>query len=211
MFGINKKNKQKKIAQSDSVLQSEDLYQRGVATIKDLIAPAAMKVSSNYIQIGETFARTVFVVAYPRYLHTNWFSPIINIDFSMDTSMFVHPISTVEILKTLRKSSTQVQSQIHMEEQSGKIRDPILETAIQDIENLRDSLQQGTEKFFRFGLYMTIYANSLEEVDKINMQIEALLEAQMVYVKPAVLKVEQVFASALPLANDEIDIANNLN
>ena len=178
MLGINKKNDKKQNVKRDPILESEELYQRGVATIKDLIAPSAMKVSSNYLQIGETFARTVFVVAYPRYLHTNWFSPIINIDFSMDTAMFIHPIDTVEILKTLRKTSTQVQSQIHMEEQSGKIRNPILETAIEDIEDLRDKLQQGTEKFFRFGLYMTLYANNLEELEKIHLQIEALLEVK---------------------------------
>lgn len=210
MLGLNL-NKNKKQENESEILQSESLYQRGVATIKDLIAPAAMKFSANNLQIGETVARTVFVVAYPRYLHTNWFAPIINIDFSMDTSMFIHPISTSEILKNLKKSSTQVQSQIHMEEEAGKIRDPILETAIQDIEDLRDKLQQGTEKFFRFGLYMTLYGDNLEEVEKINRQIEAVLEAQMVYIKPAVLKVEQGFMSTLPLANDELDVANNLN
>ena len=210
MLGLNL-NKNKKQENESEILQSEALYQRGVATIKDLIAPAAMKFSANNLQIGETVARTVFVVAYPRYLHTNWFAPIINIDFSMDTSMFIHPISTSEILKNLKKSSTQVQSQIHMEEAAGKIRDPILETAIQDIEDLRDKLQQGTEKFFRFGLYMTLYGDNLEEVEKINRQIEAVLEAQMVYIKPAVLKVEQGFMSTLPLANDELDVANNLN
>jgi len=211
MFGINKDKSVKPALPTNAVLQSEALYQRGVATIKDLIAPAAMKINSNYLQIGDTYARTLFVVAYPRYLHTNWFSPIINIDFSMDTAMFVHPINTSEILKTLRKSSTQVQSQIHMEEQSGKIRDPILETALQDIEDLRDKLQQGTEKFFRFGLYMTIYGKTMEELDKANQEIESILEAQLVYVKPAVLKTEQGFSSTMPLANDELDIANNLN
>lgn len=211
MFGLDiSKNKKKPVVDSE-LLQSENLYQRGVATIKDLIAPAAMKISANNLQIGETVARTVFVMAYPRYLHTNWFAPIINIDFSMDTSMFIHPINTAEILKNLKKSATQVQSQIHMEEEAGKIRDPILETAIQDIEELRDKLQQGTEKFFRFGLYMTLYGSSLEEVEKMNRQVEALLEAQMVYIKPAVLKVEQGFMSTLPLANDELDVANNLN
>lgn len=209
MFEIIKNRK--KTNPIDPFLEDELLYQRGVATVKDIIAPAAMKISANYLQIGETFARTLFVVAYPRYLHTNWFSPIINMDFSMDTSMFIHPISTAEILKNLRKSSTQVQSQIHMEEEAGKIRDPILETAIQDIEELRDKLQQGTEKFFRFGLYMTLYGGTLEEVDRLNRQIEAVLEAQMVYIKPAVLKVEQGFMSALPLANDELDVGNNLN
>ncbi|HPX94693.1 MAG TPA: ATP-binding protein [Candidatus Moranbacteria bacterium] len=207
----NKNKKLTAIPNNNPILQSDLLYQRGVATIKDLIAPSAMKIGANHLQVGETFARTLFVVAYPRYLNTNWFSPIINIDFSMDTAMFVHPINTAEILKTLRKSSTQVQSQIHIEEQAGKIRDPILESALQNIEELRDKLQQGTEKFFRFGLYMTVYGKSLEEVEKSCQQIEAILEAQMVYIKPAVLKVEQGFSSTLPLANDELDIANNLN
>ncbi|NTV40651.1 MAG: DUF87 domain-containing protein [Candidatus Moranbacteria bacterium] len=209
MFGKDK-NINLNIPQ-DPVLQSEEIYQQGVATIKDLIAPAAMKIATNHLQIGETFARTLFIVAYPRYLHTNWFSPIINIDFSMDISMFIHPIDTVEILKTLRKTSTQIQSQIHIEEESGKIRDPILETGLQDTEDLRDRLQQGTEKFFRFGVYITVYGKTLEDVEKSCMSIEAILEAQLVYVKPAVLKVEQGFSSTLPLANDELDIANNLN
>lgn len=205
--GQNKNTK----AVPDAFLESDEIYQRGVATVKDLIAPSAMRIGSNHLQIGETCARTLFVVAYPRYLHTNWFSPVINIDFSMDIAMFVHPVDTVDILRTLRKTSTQVQSQIHMEEQGGKIRDPILETALQDIEDLRDKLQQGVEKFFRFGLYMTIYASDVKELDKINQEIEAILEAQLVYIKPAVLKVEQGFSSSLPLANDELDIGNNLN
>ena len=170
-----------------------------------------MRISTNYIQIGETYARTLFIIAYPRYLHTNWFSPIINMDFPMNISMFVHPVDTAEILKTLRKTTTQVQSQIHIEEEGGKVRDPILETALQDIEDLRDKLQQGTEKFFRFGIYMTVYAKTIEDLDKVSQEIEAVLEAQLVYVKPAVLKVEQGFSSTLPLANDELDVANNLN
>lgn len=197
--------------EEEALLQNEKLYQSGVATIKDLIAPAAVKMSANYIQVGETYARTLFVVAYPRYLQANWFSPIINIDFPMDISMFIHPVDTAEILKTLRKTTTQVQSQIHIEEQSGKVRDPMLETALNDIEDLRDRLMQGTEKFFRFGLYMTVYGTSVEEIEKRHQEIVSILESQLVYVKPAVLKVEQGYSSTLPLANDELDIANNLN
>lgn len=211
MFDFIAKKKPAQPFNADALLQSEKMFQQGVATIKDLIAPAAMKFGASHVQIGETFARTAFIVAYPRYLHTNWFSPIINIDFAMDIAMFIHPVDTAEILKTLRKTSTQVQSEIHIEEEGGKIRDPILETALEDIESLRDNLQQGTEKFFRFGLYMTMYGKSLEEVEKVYGEVEAILEAQLVYVKPAVLKVEQGFSSTLPLANDELDVANNLN
>lgn len=208
MFRLRSR-KEKEI--KDRLLESEDIYQKGMATICDFIAPSAMKINTNHLQIGGTYAQTLFVVAYPRYLHTNWFSSIINIDFPMDIAMFVHPVDTNEMLKALRKSATQVQSQISIEQREGKIRDPILETALQDIENLRDKLQQGTEKFFRFGLYMTVYGESAEEMNKISRQVEAILEAQLVYVKPAVLKTEQGFSSTLPLGNDELDVANNLN
>ena len=120
----------------ESNKEAEALYQQGIATLRDLIAPPAIKVSSNTMQIGEVLSRTYFVVAYPRYLSTNWFSPIINIDFSMDIALFIHPIDTAEIMKNLRKSATQVQSQIHIENEEGKIRDPMLETALQDIEGV---------------------------------------------------------------------------
>lgn len=190
---------------------TESLYQQGIATLRDLIAPPAIKLTPNSMQIGDLFARTYFVIAYPRYLSTNWFSPIINIDFSMDIALFIHPIETTEILKNLRKSATQVQSQIHIEAEDGKIRDPMLETAMEDIESLRDKLQQGTEKFFRFGVYLTVYGETEKDINDRSRAIESILEAQLVYIKPAILRMDSGFASTRPLANDALDVANNLN
>ncbi|MEK7549537.1 MAG: ATP-binding protein [Patescibacteria group bacterium] len=191
--------------------ETEMLYQQGLATVKDLIAPPAIRMAPNSMQIGDILSRTYFVIAYPRYLSTNWFSPIINIDFPMDIALFIHPIDTAEILKNLRKSATQVQSQINIEAEDGKVRNPVLETAIEDIEMLRDKLQQGTEKFFRFGLYITLYGEDEKDLNDRSQSIEALLEAQLVYVKPAVLRMDQGFAATRPLANDLLDVANNLN
>jgi len=192
-------------------LASEKYYQEGIAQLQDLIAPSAIKISPKTILVGQTLAQTIFVIAYPRYLQSNWFSPIINIDMPIDISMFIHPIDTYEILKTLKKSATQVESQVHIEQEKGLIRDPALETAATDIEELRDKLQQGTEKFFRFGLYITAYAENEKELSDIAKSIEAILEAQLVYVKPAIFKSEQGFNSSLPLANDELDIGTSMN
>ena len=205
---LNKKNKKKEL---DEVLASEKYYQEGIAQLQDLIAPSAIKISPKTILVGQTLAQTIFVIAYPRYLQSNWFSPIINIDMPIDISMFIHPIDTYEILKTLKKSATQVESQVHIEQEKGLIRDPALETAATDIEELRDKLQQGTEKFFRFGLYITAYAENEKELSDIAKSIEAILEAQLVYVKPAIFKSEQGFNSSLPLANDELDIGTSMN
>ncbi len=201
----------KKTVPADEVLESEKYYQEGLAKLNDIIAPAAIQIMPKSIRIGETIAQTIFIIAYPRYLHSNWFSPIINIDMPIDISMFIHPVDTYDILKTLKKSATQVESQIQIEQSQGLIRDPSLETAQQDIDELRDKLQQGTEKFFRFSLYITAYGDNEQAVTKSIKAIEAILEAQLIYVKPAVFKSEQGFNSSLPLANDELDVGTNMN
>ncbi|MCX6762735.1 MAG: DUF87 domain-containing protein [Candidatus Moranbacteria bacterium] len=210
MFGLNKKKSVP--AQSTSTeKETEKIYQEGLASVVDLISPSALQVTTSYIQVGDTYAKTIFVTTYPKFLQSGWFSPIINLDQPMDIAMFIHPIETAQIMKSLRRSVTQVESRMHLEQEAGKVRDPILESALENIEELRDKLQQGTEKFFHFGLYMTIFGKTKEEIGKTAMFIESFLESRLVYVKEAVFRAEQGFCSTLPLANDELSVSNNMN
>ena len=206
-----KKIKKETASQKAILLESEKIYKKGLTTLKDIIAPAAFKISSSHVMINKKLASTLFVYAYPRYLQTNWFSPIINLDTTFDVAMFIHPQNTADILKNLRKIVTQVQSQISMNEEKGMVRDPVLETAYQDVENLRDDLQQGIEHFFQFGLYITVYGDTKEELIKIETQIEAILEARLVYLKPAVMQMEDGFNSTLPFGRDSLAIGTNMN
>jgi conjugal transfer ATP-binding protein TraC len=210
MFGLNKK-KSNPIAANSTDAEVEKAYHEGMASVVDLIAPAALQVSTSFLQIGDTFAKTIFTTTYPKFLQSGWFSPIINLDRPMDIAMFIHPIESTVIMKSLRRSVTQVESQIHLEQEAGKVRDPVLESALENIEELRDKLQQGTERFFHFGLYITLYGRTKDEIDKASQFIESLLESRMVYVKEAVFRAEQGFCSTLPLANDELSISNNMN
>lgn len=211
MLGLFNKKPKEAAEIQDEILRSEKYYQEGVTHLRDLIAPAAIKIAPRNIRVGEIFATTMYVIAYPRYLQSNWFSPIINIDLPIDISMFIHPIDTYDILKTLKKTATQVESEIHIEQEKGLIRDPALETAMQDVDELRDKLQQGTEKFFRFALYVTAYGETEKDINEIYKSIEAILEAQLVYVKPAIFRSEQGFNSTLPLANDDLDVGTSMN
>jgi len=127
-------NKSKEEHQFDPVLKREDEYRKGLAVVKDLIAPAAFRVTPNYLEIGETFSKTIFVMAFPRFLSVNWFAPIINIDFPINISIFVHPVDSNKILKGLLKSTTQIQSRINLEAESGKVRNPMLESALENVE-----------------------------------------------------------------------------
>ena len=208
---FSKKKKESKTTPKNNVIENEEFYQKGVATVRGLIAPSALQIEANHLQIGDVLSTTMFVVAYPRFLNDNWFSPIINIDFPMDVSMFIHPADTRDVLKNLKKSAAHVHSQINIQAESGKVSDPMLETAVENIESLRVSLQQGTERFFQFGLYITIFSSDEKVLQHNKSEIEAILEAQLIYTKPAVLRMEQGLASTIPLGNDKLNSGNNLN
>ena len=179
--------------------------------IIDLISPAGLKINSNHFQVGEKYGRTIFIFTYPRFLTTGWFSPVITLDREMNISLFIHPAETNVVLKNLRKKVVQIQSQMTLRAEKGKIRDPILEGALQDVENLRDQLLQGTEKLFKFGLYITFLADSVKDLEAIENEIRALLETKMVYAKPAVFQQEQGLLSSLPLGEDRLGLHNSLN
>ena len=189
----------------------EEIYKEGVLELQDVIAPSALKVSSKELNLGDKIARTFFVMSYPRFLTDSWFAPIINLDKMFDISVFIHPTDTADVLKKFQKKVAEVQSQIMTREDRGLVRDPMLDTAYRDLEQLRDSLQQAQEKMFDVGVYITIYGDSTEALDKTESEIKTILESRLVYIKPALFQQEQGFRSALPLGNDELEVHSKLN
>ncbi len=192
-------------------LQEEKIYRRGIVSIKDLIAPAAFEVKPTFLILGDTYLRTLFVLNYPRYINVGWFTPIINLSKTLDVAMYFYPVKSELILKQLRKRVGNMEAQLMSDMEKGAPRDPILETGLRDIEKLRDDLTQGTEKFFQFALYITIYANSLEELDKLTSEIESVIGGKLIYSRKVFYQTEQGFNSTLPLANDELMISFNMN
>ncbi|MBI2574084.1 MAG: conjugal transfer protein TraC, partial [Candidatus Wildermuthbacteria bacterium] len=163
----------------------EKIFDTEVLTSKDIIAPGSIKVNPDHINMAGRLAQSFFVFSYPRYLSAAWLAPVINLDIPLDISMFVHPIDTGLILKQLRRRVTEVQSELMEKEEKGYVRDPALETAFQDLEQLRDRLQTAQERMFRFGLYITAYGNNLEELRKTETTLRSIFESRLIYIKPA--------------------------
>jgi conjugal transfer ATP-binding protein TraC len=200
-----------KLAEQKLLLEEERIYRKGVVSIKDLISPAGMQIQPTFLQLGETFVRTVFVVSYPRHLSLGWFTPVINMNKTIDVSMFFYPVKANVILKQLQKKVGTLEAQIVSDSESGKPRDPIREQALRDIEWLRDTLSQGTEHFFQFGLYVSLYAKSKEDLDKFSEEVEAIFGAKLIYTKRVFYQAEQGFNSTLPSGNDELMTTFNMN
>jgi len=187
------------------------IFEAPAIEAKDIIAPSSIEVNSDYLKLGNRFTKSFFIFSYPRYLSTAWFSPVINLDAPMDISFHIHPIETGQVLKQLRKRVTEVQAEIAEREEKGLIRDPALETAYQDLEALRDRLQTAQERMFKFGLYLTVYGKSLEEIKEVETTLRSILESRLIYIKPALYQQREGFNSSSPYGLDQLMVHTSMN
>jgi conjugal transfer ATP-binding protein TraC len=204
-------NREKKDEPTVAPVLPKDIYAQGTLDLADTIAPAALKVGSRELELGEKVSRSFYTISYPRFLSDSWFTPIINLDKVFDVAIFINPIDTADALRNLQKKVAEVESQRNERESKGLVRDPMLDTAYQDIEALRDNLQQAQEHIFEVGLYITMYASTKEELDKVEGELRGILDAKLVYTKPALFQQEQGFRSTLPIAHDELSVVQKMN
>lgn len=188
-----------------------DLAKSMLMTITDVIAPSAVNISPRGINVSGTNAKIYYAVSYPRFLNDGWIEPVLNMANEIDVSIFIHPVDTAETLKKFQKKVAEVQSQISVKEERGEVRDPQLEAAYRNLEELRDKLQQAEEKLFNVGFYVAIYSEDETKLTKIENEVRGVLDARMVGVKPALFQQEQGFKSILPLGNDELLVHSKFN
>jgi len=205
------KPEEEKVAVERGVLEEERIYRRGVVTIRDVISPAAFEVQPTHLRLSGVYVRTLFVITYPRHIGLGWSAPIINLNKTFDVAMYFYPIKANIILKQLQKKVGIMEAGILADAEKGAPRDPIKETALRDIEALRDALTQGIEHFFQFAFYITIYETSEEELDKTTTTIEAMFGSKLIYTKAGFYQTEQGFNSTIPIGNDELMITYNMN
>ncbi len=191
--------------------EADLIYRQGIVTMRDLIAPPSIEVESAYLRLGKRYCKTIYVYGYPRQVFTGWLSPIINLDELIDISLFIYPVESQIVLTNLKRKMGQLEASHTINQEKGLVRDPGLEAAIQDAEELRDKLQVGEERFFRFGLYLTMYADTIEDLTQVTRKIEGIFGQSLVYTKPTTMQMEQGFNSTTPLGTDQMQISRNMN
>lgn len=200
-------------AQKQSMEEAEiqRAFEQGITTLRDLISPSSIEIQSDHFRLGTKYGGTIYVYGYPRTLSTGWLSPLINIDEVLDISIYIYPVDTTVVMKNLRKKVTQLEADISLNAEKGRIRNPETDAAIQDAEELRDQLQLGYEKFFRFGLYVTLWADSLDELNYVQHKIETMFGQLMIFSKVATSQQEQGMNTTMPMATDQLQIRRNMN
>lgn len=192
-------------------MEVDQAYREGLVTMRDFIAPSSLEVQTTYVRIGNRFARTFYVYGYPRKLFTGWMSSLINVDEVIDISMYIYPADSGVVLKSLRRKVAQLEAARSISAEKGRVRDPGTEAALEDAEELRDKLQVGEERYFRFGLYFTLYGETLDDLSFVQNKVESMLGQQLIYTKPASAQQEIAFNSVVPQGNDQLEIRRNLS
>ena len=187
------------------------IFESPAMNINDIIAPSSLATTSDYIKLGGKLAKSFFIFSYPRYLSTGWFSPIINMDTPMDIAIHVHPVKTGVVLKQLRKKVTEVAAELAEREEKGLIRDPTLEIAYQDLEGLRDTLQTAQERMFRFGIYLTVYGNTVQQLRDVETSLRSILESRLIYIKPSLYQQREGFNTTAPYGLDQLQVHTSMN
>jgi len=196
---------------NDDKQDIHDLVADSLLTLEDVIAPSGVEIASRSINISGTFARTFYAVSYPRYLNDGWLEPILNLEKELDVTIVIHPINTADTLKKLQKKVAEVESQMQTRAEKGMVREPQLEAAYRNIEELRDKLQQSEEKLFDVGLYVALYADNEITLSKTESEIKGILDSRLIYLKPALFLQEQGIKSVLPFMQDELQIHSKFN
>ena len=189
----------------------QDQFSRGMTSVKDIVAPGALEVDFNHLKIGNTYFRTLFVSGYPRFVNANWLAPLINYEHSLDIAMYIYPIEGKDIMDNLRRKIGEMEAEVQSDVERGRIAQISTKVKLEDAKSLEEQLAKGAEHFFQFGLYITVSAPTLDELNKITQGVQSTLGALLIVTKTASLQMENAFKTTLPQAHDRLMITRNMD
>lgn len=212
LFKKNQQPKETEAKKTNETLSSQiETLTKGLVSVKDIIAPAAVEVDFNHLRVDNTYYRTLFAAGYPRFVSANWLGPLISFDYSLQISMFIYPAESRAILEELKRKIAEMEATIELDIKQGKIVDPAVQVALDDALVLQAELAKGAEHFFQFGLYITISAEDQSKLDEISKEVVSTLGSLMIVAKKATLQMEEGFKTTLPLGTDKLMITRNMD
>lgn len=191
--------------------KTNDDLKKGSVSIVDIIAPSSVEVDFKHIRVGETFYRTFFVVDYPRQVSPNWLSILIDYKETMNISMFIYPVESKDVLSNLRRKIAEMEATIETDTEQGVEPDPKIRAQLEDAVALREELARGLERFYQFGLYVTLASSDLEDLNLRSKELISLLSSNLLIIKPATLQMEDGFKSTIPMGIDKLFSTRNMD
>ena len=125
--------------------------------------------------------------------------------------MFIFPMDSSDILDNLKRKITEMEAEIQSDIRSGKISNINTEIKLNDARAIREQLAAGAERFFQFGLYITIKTDSIKELDRVTKNVQSTLGSLLIVSKKATLQMDDGFKTTLPMGIDRLQVTRNMD
>ncbi len=210
-----KKNKVDPKQEDDIIEQPKEekpvnFLEKNRKTLKDLIAPAGIDASNpNYMQIASSrtrYARSMIVSTIPRMCTFPEFLRGMYTFGDLNVSVFINPVSENTSQTELNRTINELESERIVAWDRGDInRERILAQKRAEAEELRDQIAAGFNKLFDSSIICTLFAYSVEELDKYTELLSAEMSKNLIGIKPAWAIQDEAMRSNMPFLDNKIN------
>ncbi|AKM80948.1 TPA: DUF87 domain-containing protein [Candidatus Saccharibacteria bacterium] len=177
----------------------------------DILSYAGLEENVDYLHIDGVYMRTLYISGYPFVANSGWMDSLVNFNHDTDISYHVHEVSALSALPKLHRKITELESTKRAMMRAGKIVGSEITDPLESAIELRDKIQRGQEKLFQMAIYISLRAETLEELNKITKLLEATMSARLFYSKVARYQQLEALQSILPRGEDQLAQKRNLD
>ena len=192
MLGRNKKQKE------------IDIF-KNIPNSMDLLVPDTLQEKKDYLCLGyNKFSRTFVMTIYPEQTWVGWLDDLSYIG-NVNISVKIEPSNNSSVINQLTRKLVQAQSEYSTYSKQGNILHlPTLEKQICDLEDLRMLIQTNQDKLFYATIFITLNAESLEELNEKTRILESELNKKTAMIRTLIFRQLEGFKTILPLNNTPI-------
>ena len=209
MFKKKRKQQEEELQRQLSMNNPSNIGILRKKSVKELIAPSGVDASNidhlKIISSTNRFARSFFVSTLPRMCTFPELFRDMYMFGDLNTSIYINPISEARSQNELNRVINELETERIVAADRGNInRESTISQKRLEAEELRDEIAAGFNKLFEASVVATLFAYSLEDLDKYTKLLATEMSKSLVGIKSAWGIQEEAFKSNLPLMNDQV-------
>ncbi|MBR3882528.1 MAG: DUF87 domain-containing protein [Clostridia bacterium] len=194
----------------ESIKKEEtSVFKKNESNLKGLIAPGGIDASyTNHIEIASSrtrYARSMIVANLPRMCTFPEFLRGMYTFGDLNVSVFINPVSEASSQQDLNRTINELESERIVALDRGDInRERIIAQKRMEAEELRDAIAAGFNKLFDSSIIATLFAYSMDELDKYTELLSSEMSKNLIDIKPAWAMQDQAFRSNMPYCDNKM-------
>ncbi|MDG4813961.1 DUF87 domain-containing protein [Micromonospora sp. WMMD956] len=177
---------------------------RSAAAGDGMPSPAALSVAPRHVQVGDGYAATYVVCGYPAEVGPAWLDPLLSYPGRVDVAVHLDPVAPQLAAPMLKRQRARFESSRRLDADQGRLGDPMVEAAAADAADLAERVARGAAKLFEVGIYVTVHARTLDELDETVAGVRSAAASVLLDLQPATFRHQQGWVSTLPVGVDAL-------